>query len=184
MKQIVIVGAGVSGLVAAINCEEAGFSPILIDADKNIGGRTQSLEYENFILDKGFQVLLTEYTSVKKYLDLKSLDLKYFHPGAFVFSAHKDYELSDPLRHWWKLPDMIFSGIGTLKDKWLVFKLSQHLKNKKEESIFDGSTETTLEFLKSYGFSDRMINLFFKPFFSGIFLEDNLETPATMFKLV
>jgi phytoene dehydrogenase-like protein len=95
MKQIVIVGAGVSGLVAAINCEEAGFSPILIDADKNIGGRTQSLEYENFILDKGFQVLLTEYTSVKKYLDLKSLDLKYFHPGAFVFSAHKDYELSE-----------------------------------------------------------------------------------------
>jgi len=184
MKQIVIVGAGVSGLVAAINCEEAGFSPILIDADKNIGGRTQSLEYENFILDKGFQVLLTEYTSVKKYLDLKSLDLKYFHPGAFVFSAHKDYELSDPLRHWWKLPDMIFSGIGTLKDKWLVFKLSQHLKNKKEESIFDGSPETTLEFLKSYGVSDRMINLFFKPFFSGIFLEDNLETPATMFKFV
>jgi monoamine oxidase len=45
MKQIVIVGTGVSGLVAAINCEAAGFSPILIDADKKIGGRTQSLEY-------------------------------------------------------------------------------------------------------------------------------------------
>jgi protoporphyrinogen oxidase len=184
MKQIVIVGAGVSGLVAAINCEEAGFSPILIDADKNIGGRTQSIEYDNFILDKGFQVLLTEYKSVKKYLDFKSLDLKYFHPGAFVFSADKDYELSDPIRQWWKLPEMIFSGIGTLKDKWLIFKLSQQLKNKEEESIFDGSSETTLEFLKAYGFSDRIINLFFKPFFSGIFLEDNLETAASMFKFV
>ena len=32
MKQIVIVGAGVSGLVAAIHCEAAGFNPILIDA--------------------------------------------------------------------------------------------------------------------------------------------------------
>jgi phytoene dehydrogenase-like protein len=76
MKQIVIVGAGVSGLVAAIRCEAAGYNPILIDADKKIGGRTQSLEYENFILDKGFQVLLTEYECVKKYLDLKSLHLK------------------------------------------------------------------------------------------------------------
>lgn len=184
MKQIVIVGTGVSGLVAAINCEQAGFSTILIDADKAIGGRTQSLEYENFILDKGFQVLLTEYTSVKKYLDLKALNLKFFDPGAFVFSADKDYELSDPLRQWWKVPEMIFSGIGNLRDKWLVFKLSQYLKNKKEESIFDGSTETTLEFLKAYGFSNRIINLFFKPFFSGIFLEDNLETAATMFKFI
>lgn len=184
MKQIVIVGAGVSGLVAAINCEAAGFSPILIDADKKIGGRTQSNEYENFILDKGFQVLLTEYECVKKYLDLKSLQLKYFSPGAFVFSKKKDYEISDPFREWWKLLKMIFSGIGTIKDKWLIFRLSQDLKNKKEASIFNGSKQTTLQYLREYGFSERIINLFFRPFFSGIFLEDHLETPATMFQFV
>jgi protoporphyrinogen oxidase len=184
MKQIIIVGAGVSGLVAAINCEAAGFSPILIDADKKIGGRTQSNEYENFILDKGFQVLLTEYECVKKYLDLKSLQLKYFSPGAFVFSKKKDYEISDPFREWWKLLKMIFSGIGTIKDKWLIFRLSQDLKNKKEASIFNGSKQTTLQYLREYGFSERIINLFFRPFFSGIFLEDHLETPATMFQFV
>ena len=160
MKQIVIVGAGVSGLVAAINCEAAGFSPILIDADKKIGGRTQSNEYENFILDKGFQVLLTEYESVKKYLDLKSLHLKYFSPGAFVFSKKKDYEISDPFKEWWKLSEMIFSGIGTVKDKWLIFRLSQHLKNKKEATIFNGSKQTTLQYLREYGFSERIIDLF------------------------
>jgi len=184
MKQIVIVGAGVSGLVAAIHCEAAGFNPILIDADKKIGGRTQSIAYENFILDKGFQVLLTEYESVKKYLDLKSLHLKYFSPGAFVFSKKKDYEISDPFKEWWKLPEMIFSGIGTVKDKWLIFRLSQHLKNKKEAIIFNGSKQTTLQFLREYGFSERIIDLFFRPFFSGIFFEDRLETPATMFKFV
>lgn len=184
MKQIVIVGAGVSGLVAAICCEAAGHSPMLIDADKKIGGRTQSYEYENFILDKGFQVLLTEYECVKKYLDIKSLKLKYFSPGAFVFSKKKDYEISDPLREWWNLPEMIFSGIGTVKDKWLIFRLSQYLKNKKEANIFNGSKQTTLSYLREYGFSERIIDLFFKPFFSGIFLEDRLETPATMFKFV
>lgn len=183
-KQVVIIGAGVAGLVAAINCEEAGFTPLIIETGKSIGGRTQSIENDKFILDKGFQVLLTEYTSVKKYLDLKTLHLKYFRPGAFIFSAFKDYEISDPFREWWKLPEMIFSGVGTLKDKWLIFKLSQHLKNKQEETIFDGNEETTFAFLKAYGFSDRIIDLFFRPFFSGIFLEDQLKTPATMFKFV
>jgi protoporphyrinogen oxidase len=183
-KQIVIIGAGVSGLVAAINCEQAGFHPILIDADKQIGGRTQSITKDGEVLDNGFQVLLTEYTTVKKYLDLPSLHLKYFTPGAFVFKGRKEYELSDPLRHWWKLPNMIFSGIGTLMDKWHIFTLSRKLKNEAEERFFDGNTQSTLEFLKSYGFSDRIIHLFFKPFFSGIFLEDRLETPASMFQFV
>jgi len=183
-NQVVIIGAGVAGLVAAINCEEAGFSPLIIEAGKTIGGRTQSIEKEKFILDKGFQVLLTEYTSVKKYIDLAPLHLKYFRPGAFIFSANNDYEISDPFREWWKLPEMIFSGVGTMKDKWLIFKLSQQLKNKQEETIFDGNEETTLEFLKAYGFSDRIIDLFFRPFFSGIFLEDQLKTPASMFKFV
>jgi protoporphyrinogen oxidase len=183
-KQIVIIGAGVAGLVAAIHCEAAGFSPLIVEADKTIGGRTQSVEKDKFILDKGFQVLLTEYTSVKKYLDIPSLHLKYFSPGAFIFSAKKEYEISDPFREWWNLPQMIFSGVGTLKDKWLIFKLSQSLKNKQEDTIFDGNKETTLHFLKAYGFSDRIIDLFFRPFFSGIFLEDRLETPATMFKFV
>ena len=43
---------------------------------------------------------------------------------------------------------------------------------------------TTLEFLEQYGFSDKFIKNFFMPFFSGIFLENKLETSSKFFKYV
>jgi len=43
---------------------------------------------------------------------------------------------------------------------------------------------TSLAFLKKKGFSDRMIDQFFKPFFGGIFLENDLNTSSRMLEFV
>ena len=59
------------------------------------------------------------------------------------------------------------------------------LKKKAIDSIFnETSNTTTLEYLKAKGFSNRIITNFFKPFFSGIFLETELSTPSKMFEFV
>ncbi|NNK18297.1 MAG: FAD-dependent oxidoreductase, partial [Maribacter sp.] len=52
------------------------------------------------------------------------------------------------------------------------------------EAIFNETETSTLAFLQQYGFSKKVIHLFFKPFFSGIFLEPNLETSSRMFQFV
>ena len=79
---------------------------------------------------------------------------------------------------------MAFSKVGTLWDKYKMYALTKRLKEKSIEAIFTSPQSTTLTYLKDFGFSNRIIHNFFKPFFSGIFLEDQLSTSSRMFEFV
>lgn len=182
--RVVILGGGVAGLIAALHCEEAGLSPALIEAKTVPGGRVRTDYRDGFQLDHGFQVLLTEYQEVQRYLDLEALELATFRPGAIVFDHRGQFRVSDPLREPGQMLSMAFSRVGTLRDKWLVFKLNRELKAADRATLFRVDDQTTLAYLRDYGFSDRMINQFFRPFFGGIFLENELSTPAGMFRFV
>jgi protoporphyrinogen oxidase len=181
---IYIIGGGASGLAAARHLEEKGFTPTILEATDRLGGRLRTDTYNGYNLDYGFQVLLTAYPSVRKYIDFKQLNTVHFEPGALLFKNGKRSKIGDPLRKLSFLLPTIISPAGSLKDKFLVFKLSRELKNQKTERIFKGNNKTTLAFLQEYGFSNRIIENFFKPFFTGIFLEDKLATPAEMFCFV
>ena len=76
------------------------------------------------------------------------------------------------------------SNIGNLSDKFKIVRLSIALRRKSIDQIFEETETTTKAFLETYGFSKGMINLFFKPFFAGIFLEPFLETSSRMFQFV
>jgi protoporphyrinogen oxidase len=182
---IYIIGAGVSGLIAAYELERSGLRPIILEASDRVGGRIRTDEVDGFLLDRGFQVLLTQYPEAQRYLDYPALDLHYFQPGALLFKLGGNIiPVYDPFREPTKLLNMAFSPVGSLKDKFLLFKLTQSLKSTFPEKIFEEPTVPTLEFLKQYGFSDKIITLFFKPFFKGIFLETELNTSSRMFKFV
>jgi protoporphyrinogen oxidase len=183
-KKIYIIGAGISGLIAALELEKAGFFPILLEATDRIGGRMKTDELDGFRLDHGFQVLNTAYPEAKKYLDLKALNLKNFDPGAVIFDGKESYLITDPLRNPLKIVGMAFSKVGTFLDKVKMFALTQDLKKKPNEEIFSQPSSTTQYYLKEYGFSDQIIENFFKPFFRGIFLEKNLNTSSRMFEFV
>lgn len=183
-QKIVIIGGGVSGLVAAIHCEKAGYAPIVIEAGERVGGRIRTDHKDGFILDHGFQVLLTAYQEAQRYLDYEALKLKSFSTGAIIFDGEKNYTVSDPLREPSKAFSMLSSPVGSMKDKYLIWKLTQRLKGQKEDMLFLQQDQTTLEFLQSFGFSDTIIERFFFPFFGGIFLENDLRTKAGMFKFV
>jgi len=182
--KVVILGGGVAGLIAALHCEEAGLSPTLIEANTVPGGRVRTDYRDGFQLDHGFQVLLTEYQEVQRYLDLDALELATFRPGALVFDPRGRFRVSDPLREPGQLLSMAFSRVGTLRDKWLVFTLNRELQAADRTSLFEVNDQTTLSYLQEYGFSARIINQFFRPFFGGIFLENELSTPAGMFRFV
>jgi len=181
---VCIIGAGAAGLAAASVLEENGFTPLVLEADAKIGGRLKTDIIEGYALDHGFQVLLTAYPAVKKYLDLGSMKLNYFHPGAVIFSGGKQSVMGDPLRQ----PSMLFktllSSAATVKDKLLVYRLTNQLKAKSIEAIFASPEVSTLEYLKSYGFSAVVIEKFFRPFFTGIYLEDKLSTSSRMFEFI
>jgi protoporphyrinogen oxidase len=182
--KIHIIGAGVSGLIAARVLEDNGFSPIILETTDRVGGRVKTDIVDGYQLDHGFQVLLTAYPAAQKYLDFKSLDLQKFLPGASIFKNDKQLIIGDPLREPSLLFSTLFSGIGTLSDKLKILKLNMRLKKKTLEAIFSEKEQSTLSYLIGLGFSNEMITDFFTPFFSGIFLEKKLETSSRMFEFV
>jgi protoporphyrinogen oxidase len=183
-KKIVIIGAGISGLIAAIELEKQGYSPIIIEQTNAVGGRVKSDKWNDAFLDYGFQVLLTAYPAVKKYVDIKALQCTNFLPGAIVYKGGKTFTFGDPLRHIPFLIPTLFSPLGSILDKWKTFTLSQFVKRHTVEQLFETKEITTLQYLKSYGFSETIIRDFFKPFYTGIFLEPDLQTSCRMFLFV
>tara|TARA_B110001469_G_C9641109_1_gene322497 strand:- start:767 stop:2047 length:1281 start_codon:yes stop_codon:yes gene_type:complete len=182
--KIHIIGAGVSGLIAAKVLENNGYSPNIIEASKTVGGRVKSDTVQGYQLDHGFQVLLTSYPAAKKYLDFKALELQELLPGATIFKNGKSQTIGDPLRNFSLLFPTLFATIGTFSDKLKILKLNNYLKKKSISDIFKTPETTTLTYLQTLGFSEAMLHDFFKPFFSGIFLEPNLETSSRMFEFV
>lgn len=182
--RITILGAGISGLLAAKTLEEQGFTTTIIEATSEVGGRVKTDVENGVAFDHGFQVLLTAYPQVQKHLDLEALELQYFKPGALIFKNGKTQRIGDPLRDLSALWPTLIANVGTLVDKWKIFKLTQSLKRQSISEIFKAEETTTLLFLKNYGFSEKIIHQFFKPFFTGIFLEEELRTSSRMFNFI
>jgi phytoene dehydrogenase-like protein len=182
--KIHIIGGGISGLIAATVLEQNGFSPVIIEATDRVGGRVKTDVVSGYQLDHGFQVLLTAYPAAQKYLDFKSLELQEFLPGASIFKNGKQSIIGDPLRDPSLLFSTLFAGMGTFADKVKILKLNMRLKKKSLSDIFETKEQSTRSYLIDLGFSLKMIDGFFKPFFSGIFLENKLETSSRMFEFV
>ncbi len=182
--KITIIGAGVSGLTAALTLQNAGYKSTLYDANSFIGGRVNSLIKNGLILDQGFQVMLDAYPAVQEFLDIEALKLRKFVPGSLIFNGRRTYRLGDPSRDYSFFWSTLFAGVGSLKDKWLVFSLSRKLKQKSLQQVFASPEKSTLTYLQEFGFSHQMISSFFTPFYAGIFLETELATSSRMFEFV
>ncbi len=183
-KKIIVVGAGITGLVAAIELEKQGYSPFVIDKNNVVGGRLATAFHEGVPLDIGFQVLLTAYPEAKRYLNYSSLNLKYFLPGAVIHHENKKTLWGDPLRNFFFLKDTLLSNTGNVIDKLKIFILQRQLKSKSLERIFKKEETTTIDYLYRFGFSETVINNFFQPFFAGIYLEEALTTSSRLFEFV
>lgn len=182
--KIHIVGAGISGLIAATVLEQHGYAPVVLEATDRVGGRVKTDIIDGYQLDQGFQVLLTAYPAAQKYLDFEALAFQNFKPGAAIFKNGKRVTLGDPLRDISLLLPTLFSGIGTLSDKMKILKLNKLLQRKTITEIFEGKETSTKSYLVEFGFSSNMIDNFFTPFFSGIFLEPELATSSRMFEFI
>ena len=182
--KIYIIGAGVSGLIAAKVLENSGYAPVVLEATDRAGGRVKTDLVDGFQLDHGFQVLLSSYPAAQKYLDFKALELQELRSGAVIFKNGKQQVIGDPLRDISVLFSTLFSGVGNLLDKIKILQLSLRLQKKSIDAIFSSQEISTKEYLQEFGFSSQMIAQFFSPFFTGIFLENKLTTSSRMFEFV
>jgi phytoene dehydrogenase-like protein len=181
---VFIIGAGVSGLVCALELTRLGFSVQVLEASDGVGGRVRTDVVDGFRLDRGFQVLLTAYPEARRWLSYEGLALRTFEPGALVHLDGKLHRVSDPLRR----PSQMFSSavapIGSCRDKLLVARLREELVLATIDEVLTSPESSTMEALRAYGFSRQIIERFFRPFLGGIFLDPDLATSSRMFRFV
>lgn len=178
---VIIIGAGLAGLSCSHVLQKQGIHYLLLDGAEKVGGRIRTDVVDGFQLDRGFQVLQTAYPDAKQILSYPDLKLKSFFPGAMIRYQDKFHRLADPFRDIYTAAKGLFSPIGSLKDKLLVGIMRTQLTLGTLEKLLQKPEVTTLQRLKTFGFSDAIIDRFFKPLYSGIFLENELSTSSRAF---
>ena len=182
MTDAVVVGGGLSGLVAARHLADAGIDVTLLERESEVGGRVRSHREDEFVFDRGFQVLFPQYPAVARELDLDALDLRRFKPGATLVRPHERTTLSDPLRDPKAFTATAFNRDVTLGDKLRTLRLRRELGRKSVEEL-DRADDTSIEeYLTSRGFSERFRTRFAAPFYGGITLDRSLSTSAFVFE--
>jgi phytoene dehydrogenase-like protein len=182
---VIIIGAGIAGLTCAKYLKDRGIQSLILEASDGVGGRVKTDLHEGFLLDRGFQILLTAYPEAQRLLNYQALDLQAFKSGAMIRDIQKnDFSVvANPFKEPSKIWSSLTSNVGTLADKMRILRLILETGNVQEE-VFENKGIPTIEYLRIYGFSDNMIQQFFRPFFGGVFLENELSTSANFFKYI
>jgi phytoene dehydrogenase-like protein len=181
-SDILIIGGGLAGLCCALRLQQGGLSFQVLEASDGVGGRVRTDKVEGFLLDRGFQVLLTAYPEARRVLDYDALDLRPFYPGALIRYKNHFYRFADPWRHPIDGLLGIFAPIGSFADKLRVRKLRGRVLTGSLSDLYNRPETTTLQSLRTLGFSENMIDCFFRPFIGGVFFDPNLGVSSRMFE--
>ncbi len=106
-KEIIIIGAGIGGLSAAIRLAVAGFSVRVLERNKTIGGKVNFVEEKGYKFDTGASLLTMRHIleelfifagrDIKDYLNIVSLDpiCRYFWSDGAIFDASADLQKTE-----------------------------------------------------------------------------------------
>ena len=181
---VAVVGAGLAGLAAARTLAGAGRSIVVLEASDGVGGRVRSDIVDGFILDRGFQILLRSYPELDRQFDVAALDLRSFDPGALVRVGDQLALLGDPLRKPATLPASLRAPVGGIADKLRLLKDRVRLGRTETTELLRQPDTATADGLRQRGYSDAMIDRFFRPFVGGIQLDPTLSTSNRMFDVL
>ncbi len=178
---ILIVGGGLAGLACATGLARAGIRFRVFEAADRPGGRVRTETVDGFKIDRGFQVLNTAYPKTGYILDIPKLQAGAFEPGAMIRIGTRWHRVGDPFRRPLSALATLRAPIGSITDKLRILGLRHHCLRGTLESIWQRPAISTREHLARFGFSEKIIGRFFKPFYGGVFLEDELRTSSRLF---
>jgi len=183
MSQVVVVGAGLAGLVAARHLAADGVDVRVLERRDEVGGRVRSVHEDGYTFDRGFQVLFTAYPAARRELDFDALDLRYFTGGATIAHPGRRSVLSDPLDNLGDLTETLFNTDVRTGDKFRLFRLQRRVRKLDFAACFDRGPNQSIEaYLAEQGFSRKFVENFAAPFYGGITLDRTLSTDAGVFR--
>ncbi|MFU8827885.1 MAG: NAD(P)/FAD-dependent oxidoreductase [Phycisphaerales bacterium] len=180
--QLIVIGAGMTGLSCAIHLTRSGRRVTVLEASDAVGGRVRTDLVDGFRLDRGFQVLLDAYPECRELLDYSALDLKPFYAGALVRFKGEFHTIADPWRHPIDAAKGFLSPVSSLTDKARLAPMGLKIIRSSLDSIWSRPERATIDLLREAKLSDAVIDRFFRPFFGGVFFDRDLNTSSRMFE--
>ena len=136
--QVVIVGAGLAGLNAALTLQNAGINVLVIDGSDRVGGRVATDEVDGFKLDRGFQLINAKYSELERLDLLSKLDFVYAPRTVQVAMDGKLVAIGDPRENLFSALD---ASTGSIVEK---LKLIKYLTQSSKSGISVASELTGL----------------------------------------
>ncbi|HEV2068076.1 MAG TPA: NAD(P)/FAD-dependent oxidoreductase [Thermomicrobiales bacterium] len=181
---VIIVGAGLAGLTCARELHRAGVPVRVIEVEDTVGGRVRSWRDESgFIIDRGFQIMLSAYPAVARQVDLDRLGSAAFDAGAVIWTGSRRIPLADPLRHPASLIRDLTAPVFGMADKLRLARWALETSRADWDSSADAANEQGIDrsgmaMLRDRGFSTGFIRRFAQPFWGGILLDRSLSASA------
>jgi len=155
--EVLIVGAGLAGLNAAIHLESAGVEVTVIESSDRPGGRVASDVIDGFVCDRGFQLINAQYPALQELNVLKELDFIEAPRVIEVSLGNQRHMIGDPRQAPWTALD---KATGTIPEKLALLRFIAS-KAKAGQSIGQA--------LRSTGACYERV---LRPFLQGVFLTD------------
>jgi phytoene dehydrogenase-like protein len=180
---VVVVGAGIAGLTAAVTLTHAGLDVLVIEASDGVGGRVRTDLVHGLRLDRGFQLLNPAYPAVRRLLDLPALDLRSFEAGVVVAHGTRRSVLADPRR----VPGHLLEsarGIGSLREKLAFVRWAAEAGFGDPDRLKRAPDEPLAATLQRRGLDGPLTRGVVEPFLAGVLAEDGRESSRRFAELV
>ena len=164
---VVVIGAGLAGMNAAIEIQKAGREVVVLEASDRAGGRVQSDLIDGFTCDRGFQLINSRYPELATLNILPEIDFRFADRAINVSIDSQLHLLGDPRSY----PFSVFGlATGSMFEKAALLRALAR-KPKPEISIAEHLMAAGLG--KTY---ERVL----RPFLRGVYLTElaNISAPA------
>lgn len=184
-KTAIVVGAGISGILASHHLLKMGYDVSLIEKRQEIGGRCFSIFDDKFseYIDNGQHLLAGAYTCFIDFLKEVNC-LEFINDPGII-----DIDFIDTKNHISNINNTKYSGKLSLINALLKFKsisLADKIKSALliKNSSTNSNNRTVYHLLKQYKISDKMIKYFWEPLTLAIMNTDINVASATVFNTV
>ena len=155
--EVLIVGAGLAGLSAAIHLEAAGVEVTVIESSDRAGGRVASDVIDGFICDRGFQLINAQYPALQELNVISEFDFIEAPRVIEVSLGDRRHVIGDPRQVPWTA---LNKATGTIPEKIALLRFIAS-RPKSGESIGQALRNTGTCY-------ERVL----RPFLQGVFLTD------------
>jgi len=155
--EVLIVGAGLAGLSAALSVQAAGKDVLVVESSDRAGGRVASDLIDGFICDRGFQLINARYPALQELDVIKELDFIQAPRVIEVSLGEKRHPIGDPRQAPWTA---LNGETGSISEKFALLRFIAG-KAKPGQSIAEALRNTGTCY-------DRVL----RPFLQGVFLTD------------